>query len=111
MLIIKYDPKKGKVVSDGLVKGWAKGVIENYQKGGQPVTVHISVGATVMIDAIRVLVMEKRINYKEILCEFKKQTIRMDKYATMSDYPKGFCDTHTDILIELIGWQSKNRKE
>jgi hypothetical protein len=62
-----------------------------------------------MIDAIRILIVEEKLDYKEVLCRFKELTIRIDKYASMSDYPEGFCDIYNNILMDLI--EKRSRKD
>ena len=114
MLIIEYDPIKGKVVPDALIKKWANNILKKYTEfktikivKEETVIMNITVGSSVMIDATRILILEGRLNYKEILYRFKELTIKVNEYATMSNYPKGFCDVHTDILVKLLGYQSK----
>lgn len=105
MLIIEYDAVKGKVIPDGLVENWANEILKNYKKFED---VSISVGSVLMIDATRLLVMRGKIDHKEMLYKFKKQFIKIDKYATLSSCPTGFCDAHLNILFKLIGWNKYN---
>ena len=111
MLIIEYDPIKGKTISDGLVEKWANNILKKYTEfkaikivKEETVIMNITVGLSIMVDAIRVLIAKGKLSHKEVLCKFERQIIRIDKYGTMSDYPKGFCDAHNNILIKLLGW-------
>lgn len=100
MLTIKYDPTSGKVISDGLIKDWADKVVEDYKEA---INMNITVGSGVMVDAIRVLIMKGKLNYKEIVFRFRGLDLGVDKNGRLSIWPKGFCDVYDNILEELVG--------
>lgn len=109
MLVIKYDPINGKVVSDGLIKDWADNILKKYTKlksikivKEKTVIMNITVGLSVMIDATRVLIMKGKLNYKEVFYQFRGLNLRVDKNGRLPVWPEGFCDVYDDILEELI---------
>lgn len=99
MLIITYDPIDGEVVSDGLIKNWADKIVEDYK---EVINMSITVGSGVMIDATRVLIMKKKLNYKEVNYRFKGLNLKVDKNGRLPVWPVGFCDVYDNILEELL---------
>ena len=99
MLIITYDPINGKVIPDGLIKGWADEVVKDYKK---VIDMNIIISSSVMIDATRVLIMKGKLDYKETIYRFRGLDLGVDKNGRLSVWPEGFCDIYGNILEELI---------
>ena len=99
---IKYDPHTGKAIKDGELDGWADNIVDQY-KANKSLTRKIATEACV--DALRIKVKEGKINHKDIVFIYNDDEIRVDKYASLSHYPKGFCETMTNLLEKLLGWK------
>ena len=108
MLIITYDSINGKVVSDGFIKSWADDVVEAYKK---VISMNITVGSSVMIDATRILIMKGKLDYKEVIYRFKGLDLKVDKNGRLPVWPEGFCDIYDNILEELLGINNDIIKE
>lgn len=65
-----------------------------------------------IFDAIRVEVLEERIDYQQIQFLFNGKEIKLDKYGKMSSTPRGFIDPQSDYWEKLIlGGLAKWKKE
>jgi len=99
MLKIEYDPRNGKVVPDAFVKSWADDVVKAYE---EVLSMHVTVGSSLMIDATRVLIMKGKIDCKEIVYQFENLDLEVGKDGRLPIWPEGFCDVYDNILEELI---------
>lgn len=59
-----------------------------------------------VLDALRVLVIRREVDWGSIVIRFKDQAMYIDQYANLSDWPKGFCDFTENYLMEILKWQS-----
>lgn len=98
---IEYDPDTGKAIKDGALDGWVDSIVDRY-KADKPTTKKIATEACV--DALRVKVKEREINHKDIVFIHNDDEIMVDKYGSLSHYPKGFCEIMDNLLEKLIGW-------
>jgi len=103
MLIVEYDPIKGKVVPDGEVRKWADNVIEMHERNKG---LHTTAGSVIMIDAIRVLVMKGKLAGEKIIFRFEGKDLEVER-GYLKHWPKGFCDTYDEILEDLLGWNKE----
>lgn len=99
---IEYDPTTGKAVKDGELHEWANDIVERY-KTDKSVTRKIA--TETCVDILRTKVNNGDIDHKDIVFIYKDDEIVVDKFACLSHYPKGFCETTTNLLEELIGWK------
>lgn len=65
---------------------------------------NIRTSSEILIDAARCLVRRGTIDYKNILFVFDGLEIRCDKFGSLEEWPKGFCDIRNNYLAELCGW-------
>jgi len=98
MLIIEYDPESTVCVPDSKVLDMAKkynNCAKNYPE------THLIFGQGLVIDAFRVLVTLKEIDYKEIRFKFKDQIMMVDRNGRLNIWPRGFCDI-TDSFLDIL---------
>lgn len=107
MLIIEYDPINGEIVPDGKVREWADDLVKEHEEWKEEDYVDdmvVVIGSVVMLDMTRALIVKKRLDHKEVTYSYYDLKQTPDKFGSLRQWPKGFCDTYDNILEELIGW-------
>lgn len=92
--VIEYDPFYGCKFSDGELLEKA---LELYNLSD-----HILVCQETMIQAYRVLVKRCKIDHNSIVFRFKGRDLSVNKDGWLEEFPKGFCDTMENLMLELI---------
>lgn len=105
-IMVIYDPNKGVVKRDGELKSYVKEIIDVAKT--KNVTVHCA--NELLIEAFRVAVKKGEIDPKEIVFFFNGEVININKGGNLSEYPKGFLDTHMGFLFELLPKPKKDGK-
>jgi hypothetical protein len=59
----------------------------------------------VLVEAIRVYMIRNDISRFDVVFIYNGHTIQICDSYTLSDWPKGFCSYHEDLLVELLKWQ------
>jgi hypothetical protein len=71
---------------------------------------HVKVAQSIVIDAIRYLIVQNQTLLEEVQVIYKEQLLPINEYGAMHDRPKGFCDTQLDIVTEILRAASDKRK-
>ena len=103
MITIIYDARNGIAIPDGQISDVVDSIVESGRMGRDETHMF---STSIVIDALRLAVKEKRINHDQIVFSFNNQTIRVDPFGNLEQWPEGFCDLWTKILIELIDWDA-----
>jgi hypothetical protein len=107
--VFEYSPS-GTVVADDLALSYVENQIKEckFTDG----IMYFYFGTEVMIQAVRILALRGVISYEDILFKYKDTEITIDKYCSLSIWPKGFCGVFDDFLIELLTFRfDKKTKE
>ena len=72
----------------------------------------IEVGTEGMINIIRLVILQKRLDHENVIIQFEDKEWKFDADGRTNSWPYGFCDTNTCILEALLGWNDAlNNKE
>lgn len=114
MLVLDYIPHRtdihGQVtafVPDSEIESWVKESIKQYQEWDKYPTNSefvLRIAQEMLITMFRVAVKEGMISSDKIELRFNGQTLRIDQFGRIEDWPKGFCDYNDDFLNRLLGW-------
>ena len=99
MLRITYDPFHGSVFRDGNVESKA---LADYGYSKTVSDLEIAVASEIYIDAIRLLILEKKIDHKDIAIYYQNQKVEMDENTRIVNWPKGFCDLRENFLLRML---------
>lgn len=104
-LIVVYSDK-GEAIPDPKAAEWTDSIIDKIDNALDNVTdITIAVGTMVMIDSIRLAILQERLDYQKVYFQFKEEKWQANKHAKLEKWPVGFCDTHDIILTHLLGWE------
>lgn len=71
----------------------------------------ISVGSDSLLVALRLLIVEGKVNEKDIIILFEDQELQFDKYGIINPIPEGFMDAGIKMTCDIIRGQSQIRKK
>lgn len=94
---IEYNEKYGLVLSDGDVESTVRKLISE----AQPWT-YLSFANGLAIDHVRLMIAEGTIKHTAITFWYKGIKIKSDKYANLSEWPKGFSGRFDHVLDRLL---------
>lgn len=107
MLIVEYrNDNSGFAFGDFEAMPKAKIIVENLKKANR-----LGIGAEDyvycvssqnIVEAFRVLVVNKEIEHKDIMFSFEGKKITINKHGQLSEWHKGFCDTIDKFLTEIL---------
>lgn len=97
---IFFDDKNGLVVPDGKVTETALAIV----KAGKDITV----GSDLLVTAIRLALIENKIDYKSVVFVFNGKNIILNEKYQITKYPTGFCDVEQNILRNIRLEQKKS---
>jgi len=101
-LIIEYS-ENGEAVPDLKVREWLDELLAGMNnKSDNVITTNISVGTEVMIQAIRVAIIQERLKPEDVTIRFKNQEWCFDKNGRSETWPDGFCDTNLYYMEQLF---------
>lgn len=99
MLNVIFDPISGTCVPDAMLLEYAEEVVSSYMHGGNNT---ITVGSSLIIDAIRVIFVRWRLSNNDVCFHYNNEKIFMKDSGKLSHYPEGFCDAQRKIIVELL---------
>lgn len=106
MLIVEYIETNGLICPDAEAIITAQSIWDSHLSEDFPVNnkgeKFISVSSEILVHAFRILVLRKIITVNEIMFKYKNTIILVDKDGRLNKWPKGFCDTVDNFLMELL---------
>lgn len=96
MITVAYDQYHNVGIPDGTVMAVAQTICNVFPRDDR-----VTVGTGLVIDAIRVLVKKGLIDHDQIQFEYMGQILPIDKDGRVADWPEGFNDTVTTLLMQL----------
>lgn len=112
MLIIDYIPYRTNVygqvtafLPDSEIEPWVLDTIDNYNNWMINPTEHpyqIRVAQEMIITMFRIAVKEKLISSTEIELRFNGDTLTIDRFGRIENWPTGFCDYQDGFLDRLL---------
>lgn len=99
MLNVIFDPIGGVCVPDSMLLDYAEEVISSYMHGGNNT---ITVGSSLIIDAMRVVLLRWRLSKDSVCFHFNGEKIYIKDNGRLSHYPEGFCDAQRKLIVELL---------
>ena len=102
-LTVEYDPMAGHVYKDGEAQGWVDDILHHaLNKVEDREDLVVTVASALLIDYFRLRLAQGIILPDQIQFKFNDQIIKANKYGTLEQWPRGFCDKTMDILEELL---------
>jgi len=98
-MTIEYT-KEGMAVAEFEAENMARKMCEAYKE--EKKDVHHKFSSEIMIEVMKLMVVEDLISNDEIQFLFEGKYIKTNKLGELEDYPKGFCDQTQGILRKLV---------
>lgn len=70
----------------------------------------VKVAAEIMIDAVRESVAKGKIDHKLLMFRYDGTDIEINEYASLNNWPKGFCDTGLKFVENILTTAMAKRK-
>ena len=93
MMRVKYDGRYGAVVPDNAALEFATTAV----RAG----VNVTIGSDILIDAIRLAMVNENVPHDAVVFEFNGELIHIDALYNLESWPTGFGDADQVILREL----------
>ncbi len=106
-LVISY-MEAGLTIADVKAVKWAEELAEIFNKG--TVSALRVVSNAAMVDAVRLLIAKGVLNHEEVVFRYEGKNIKPNRYGMIVHWPDGFCDSHDNILGDLLTASVKTRK-
>ena len=113
MITITYDPLQGQVVPDGEVAAYVTNVIREHIAGSvhdYDIKVERTVGSGSIINEFRLRVARQELSHTSLQFVFDHQTMTVNEYAVLYDWPKGFADLDDRQVSEILICALKRRR-
>jgi len=107
MITIHYDPEC-RAVPDGQVAEYVNSLIAEHARSTHSVLRAVGVGS--IVQEFRLRVARGEIPHTDLQFVFEGQTITINEYARLSDWPKGFADFEDQRIVEIIRTMSAKRR-
>ena len=112
-IIVEYSSKvQGYFFRDGEAEEWVDNIINfMLNKAEDKDDWELKVSNEMLIHYFRLRVAQGVLKSDQIQFKFNDQIIRVNKFGTLEDWPKGFCDYTDNLLMELLTIGSKSVKK
>lgn len=101
LLSVSYEPEVPDYTmkSDADAEKYVTDIVEEAAKGNYTV---LLTNQEIMIDCVRLCILEGKIPHKEVEFRFGDKIIFPDKYGHLDWWPVGFCDYRDNITNRLL---------